>query len=948
VARHQVMAHTGVTEQTNEVARQTGPPPHRCRTPPPVPGAGIGERSRQRKRSPSIPRSRPSSPGNGSARRPPSPGALDPAIMESVRNRVRRVQQARLYLLQQTGPNSFLVGGDSPDHKYRVVIGPQTCSCGRGPHCLHLLFVMLRVFQVPESDSRIYAKELKNYESLFRNYQARRNSRVNSTPDDIRKDVMHARGSGTHSTTHAESSSRCTTDSSSSLDGKPEEEELCPICLLEMVDGESLVICIAGCRNKLHHHCMSIWAQECYQQTESVLCPLCRQHWVSESVIMQPHCRSVNDLEMKQRVTSYDFVEGPLSVQKTPGLSKKQQPKTLENKRSLGLASSFGSVTPGCKSPQQAQEPLHFSIPPEQMTVANEWMKYQDADLVSSLYCRTWKVREMALRRLMNDVVTSQHSDSEEERKEVIWCCAKILTMVAADPVFEVYLGCVRCFRVLLSYLSCRTKQEQQELQDLIRPVIKTLLLKCAEKDVRTSYLSAEVLVEFCKGQNGELALGRNIPDDQPSLDLEGLEFVLSCILEDWNLETVNWHWLAGRLIILDHLIQDFPSEFALQYVPLYPNESGYKLHNYNRLITVVEFAFRALRSPNSTVAKLARHVFIMSARLTVKERGVFNNVLEMLTSLDPSLQNRLKKRLQQAIAELGVQIHIPITEIKKSKAARQGSEKSSSVSESQNGRMNISESSHQNPVLKTLFSPTMVKANINNQINNSTGTGCNASPSRPRDLPLDPNKVRNKKLMKYQQLPGVPPVQISSCKRWGSSTSKLLNLFLNKKPEDLLPTKPELNGIYRDLGSPAGQEKENHQKDQRSSTYAGLWSKVTTPVTPTAPHTTPVLEIGREISNEVDYPNDGEVIVVIPFDFTDVSSQTEDDVPSIPGLNSPLESDISALHPQEQNMEDVIKCDSYLEGLDWKRGELLGNGAFSSCYQARDMATGTLMAVKQ
>ena len=46
----------------------------------------------------------------------------------------------------------------------------QTCSCGRGPHCLHLLFVMLRVFQVPESDSRIYANELKNYEASVRMY----------------------------------------------------------------------------------------------------------------------------------------------------------------------------------------------------------------------------------------------------------------------------------------------------------------------------------------------------------------------------------------------------------------------------------------------------------------------------------------------------------------------------------------------------------------------------------------------------------------------------------------------------------------------------------------------------------------------------------------------------------------------------------------------------------
>ncbi len=43
----------------------------------------------------------------------------------ATKKRVEKVQKARLYLLQQTGPNSFLIGGDSPDHKYRVIIGPQ-------------------------------------------------------------------------------------------------------------------------------------------------------------------------------------------------------------------------------------------------------------------------------------------------------------------------------------------------------------------------------------------------------------------------------------------------------------------------------------------------------------------------------------------------------------------------------------------------------------------------------------------------------------------------------------------------------------------------------------------------------------------------------------------------------------------------------------------------------
>lgn len=33
--------------------------------------------------------------------------------------------KARLYLLQQNGPNSFRIGGDSPEHKFRIILGPQ-------------------------------------------------------------------------------------------------------------------------------------------------------------------------------------------------------------------------------------------------------------------------------------------------------------------------------------------------------------------------------------------------------------------------------------------------------------------------------------------------------------------------------------------------------------------------------------------------------------------------------------------------------------------------------------------------------------------------------------------------------------------------------------------------------------------------------------------------------
>ena len=37
-----------------------------------------------------------------------------------------------------------------------------------------------------------------------------------------------------------------------------DEDEICPICLLEIVEGEDLVECVKGCHIELHRHCMEI------------------------------------------------------------------------------------------------------------------------------------------------------------------------------------------------------------------------------------------------------------------------------------------------------------------------------------------------------------------------------------------------------------------------------------------------------------------------------------------------------------------------------------------------------------------------------------------------------------------------------------------------------------------------------------------------------------------
>ena len=48
------------------------------------------------------------------------------------------------------------------------------------------------------------------------------------------------------------------------------------------------------------------------------------------------------------------------------------------------------------------------------------------------------------------------------------------------------------------------------------------------------------------------------------------------------------------------------------------------------------------------------------------------------------------------------------------------------------------------------------------------------------------------------------------------------------------------------------------------------------------------------------------------------------------------------------QENETCSAKNVYLENIHWKKGGLLGTGAFSSCYEAMDFKSGRLMAVKQ
>ncbi|KAJ8401905.1 hypothetical protein AAFF_G00374860 [Aldrovandia affinis] len=78
--------------------------------------------------------------------------------------------------------------------------------------------------------------------------------------------------------------------------------------------------------------------------------------------------------------------------------------------------------------------------------------------------------------------------------------------------------------------------------------------------------------------------------------------------------------------------------------------------------------------------------------------------------------------------------------------------------------------------------------------------------------------------------------------------------------------------------------------------------------------------------------------------------SESQDALPTIPQLQVDKEDDVIIIQVDTpETLPGHTKAKQpYREGAEWLKGQQIGLGAFSSCYQAQDVGTGTLMAVKQ
>ncbi|KAG7476931.1 hypothetical protein MATL_G00087960 [Megalops atlanticus] len=969
-------------------------------------------------------------------RRAPSPDGFSPYSPEETNRRVNKVMRARLYLLQQIGPNSFLIGGDSPDNKYRVFIGPQTCSCGRGTFCIHVLFVMLRVFQLEPSDPLLWRKTLKNFEveSLFQKYHNRRSSRIKApSRNTIQKFV--SRMSNSH--TSCASSTSSSSNENSSM--KDEEEQMCPICLLDMLDEESLTVCEEGCRNKLHHHCMSIWAEECRRNQETLICPLCRAKWKSHDFYSHEPATPADSAAGRSQNQASSQIEGPRPAQE-------------------------GDFTLPHYGVQQ--------IPQTYKELAEPWIKVFGMELVGCLFSRNWNIREMALRRLSHDVsgalllangersclgagLGAAAGSREASGDVVVESCCSVLSMVCADPVYKVYVAALKTLRAMLVYTPCHTIAERTRLQQLLRPVVETILVKCADANSRTSQLSVSTLLELCKGQVGELAVGREILK-AGSIGIGGVDYVLNCILGSQT-EATNWQALLGRLCLIDRLLLEFPAEFYPHIVSSGDcHQSQTLVERYQKLMPLLSFALQSIDNSHSMVGKLSRRVFLSAARMVARVPHVFVKLLDMLSVTSSTHYARMRRRLLAIAEEMDIleAIHLGLEDMHIGEAQREDFLEPSAPNNSPSG----TESNTPTPTVqlpgKAARGPGHAKPSVSPEDVTERLAAVAPGPPAPgplAELPKPLVQARSRPLSQCLNSPSSSSHPQTLPSPSGSHPSPFPGPDSPKtRPQGFAPGKLAASspGAQRKfpLQKAAGAGKDceklspvftqarplpssqiHRPKPSRPSPGEGQGKAVCQAAKssmrldlPDVPHCdsacgrtggpalipsedtvfTPVedkfrgLDASAELNSSMEDLLEGsvpagdstvtfksEVAVLSPEQagaedgtYTDdvtqnqkckekmeaeeeealaivmAMSESQDALPTIPQLQVDKGDDVIIIQVDTpETLPGHTKAKQpYREGVEWLKGQQIGLGAFSSCYQAQDVGTGTLMAVKQ
>ena len=147
----------------------------------------------------------------------------------------------------------------STGNVYNITItNNPTCTCPdyltRSSRCKHIFFVLVRIMKVIDPDKKIYTDNDLNV--MFNNIPDITNLLC---VDNITKDI-YSRSKNTCVTIH--------------------EDDICPICLDDIQNGEDYEFCTARCGKCVHKLCFTMWCK-----INPPNCLICKSQWGAQKYI---------------------------------------------------------------------------------------------------------------------------------------------------------------------------------------------------------------------------------------------------------------------------------------------------------------------------------------------------------------------------------------------------------------------------------------------------------------------------------------------------------------------------------------------------------------------------------------------------------------------------------------------------------------------------------------
>lgn len=181
-----------------------------------------------------------------------SPYIAHPSFSISESINMVKDQRIRMFV-DRKSPMTFLVHPLESNHKFKVSIGSsQICSCGETEICIHIIYILMKVFSVPAENDILWQNSLtdREVENIINGNHL---NKIVKKPQTI-----YRTKSGKQKVKRLKITS----------------EDLCCICYDEMhEETEQISWCRTGCGGNFHYNCVQEWIKS---TPHEATCPICR------------------------------------------------------------------------------------------------------------------------------------------------------------------------------------------------------------------------------------------------------------------------------------------------------------------------------------------------------------------------------------------------------------------------------------------------------------------------------------------------------------------------------------------------------------------------------------------------------------------------------------------------------------------------------------------------